>query len=196
MWRDERLHRNVSTLDAKENLKVLRELKPKKSLVENEMTYGFIPQDVEKHSKDLVNKKPSFLELPTPINAQTMTFLVKLDAPCSGLFENRGVIFKDCGEFKIKEVIDGQNFTVDLEERTLPPVVRLTHVEVYDMKSFDKDIVTTMTVSALQEIDRDVQTMKGSILDDSRLKTLNVRISLLENIVASITKRLESLENL
>jgi hypothetical protein len=64
------------------------------------------------------------------------------------------------------------------------------------MKSFDKDIVTTMTVSALQEIDRDVQTMKGSILDDSRLKTLNVRIGLLENIVASFSKRLESLENL
>jgi hypothetical protein len=196
MWRDERLHRNVSTLDAKENVKVLRELKPKKSLVGNEMTYGFIPQDVEKHSKDLVNKKQSFLELSTPINAQTMTFLVKLDAPCQGLFEKRRVIFTDCGEFKIKEVIDEQNFTVDLEERTLPPMVQLTHVEVYDMKSFDKDIVTTMTVSALQEIDKEVQTLKGSILDDSRLKTLNVRISLLENIVASITKRLESLENL
>jgi len=106
------------------------------------------------------------------------------------------VIFKDCGEFKIKEVIDGQNFTVDLEEKTLPSVVQLTHVELYDMKSFNKDIVTTMTVSALQEIDRDVQTMKGSILDDSRLKTLTVRISILENIVASISKRLESLENL
>ena len=106
------------------------------------------------------------------------------------------MIFKDDGEFKIKEVIDGQNLTVDLEEKTLPSVVQLTHVEVYDMKSFDKDIVTTMTVSALQEIDRDVQTMKGSILDDSRLKTLTVRIGLLENIVASISKRLESLENL
>jgi hypothetical protein len=196
MWRDERLHRNVSTLDAKENVKVLRELKPKKSVVQNEVTYGFIPQDVEKHSKGLVNKSQSFLELPTPISGKTMTFLVKLDAPCSGLFENRGVIFTDCGKFKIKEVIDDQNFTVDLEERTLPPVVRLTHVEVYDMKSFDKDIVTTMTVSALQEIDKEVQTLKGSILDDSRLKTLNVRIGLLENIVASISKRLESLENL
>jgi hypothetical protein len=196
MWRDERLHRNVSTLDAKENVKVLRELKPKKSVVQNEVTYGFIPQDVEKLSKGLVNKSQSFLELPTPISAQTMTFLVKLEAPCQSLLEKRRVILGDRGEFKIKEVIDEQNFTVDLEERTLPPIVQLTHVEVYDMKSFDKDIVTTMTVSALQEIDKEVQTLKGSILDDSRLKTLNVRISLLENIVASITKRLESLENL
>ena len=75
-------------------------------------------------------------------------------------------------------------------------MIQLTHVAGYDIQSLDNAIVTTMTVSALQEIDRDVQTMKGSILDDSRLKTLTVRIGLLENIVASISERLESLENL
>jgi vacuolar-type H+-ATPase subunit E/Vma4 len=60
----------------------------------------------------------------------------------------------------------------------------------------DKDIITTVTVSALQEVDREVQEMKSSILDESRLKFVEIRMSLLENLLASITKRLDSLENL
>jgi len=60
----------------------------------------------------------------------------------------------------------------------------------------DKDIITTVTVSALQEVDREVQEMKSSILNESRLKFVEIRMSLLENLLASISKRLDSLENL
>jgi hypothetical protein len=193
MWRDERLHRSISTLDTKDNLKVLRNFIPKKSIVEDVVTYGFIPQDVE---EGLINKTRDFLKLENPISAQTSNFLIKLGEPCTELFSGRRVIFKDQGEFKIDEVIDDKNFTVHLNEKRLPERIQLTHKEVYNMKSFDKDIVTTMTVSALQEVDKEVQTLKGSILDESRLKTLNVRISLLENVLASISVRIDKLEKL
>lgn len=196
MWRDERLHKNISTLDVEENLKVLRNLNPTKSIVENEVTYGFIPQDVEKVSKDLVNKRHAFLKLETPIPAQTMSFLIKLSEPCLEIFEGRRVILGEHGEFKIKEVIDDKNFTVHLEGQVLPENIELTHKEVYNMKSLDKDIVSTMTVCALQEVDKEVQILKSSILGESRLKTLNVRMSLLENVLASISKRVEALEKL
>jgi len=193
MWRDERLHTNVSDLDATLALSTLRNLKPKRSVVNGEVTHGFIPQDVEAHSKELVDTSRGLLELPTPIHSQTMTFLVKLNIPCPYLYEGRRVVFKDSGEFKIKEVIDNKNFTIHLEDRVLPKEVQLTHIEVTNLKSFDKDIVTTVTVSALQELDKEVQDLKESILNESRLKTLDVRISLLENILASVTKRLENL---
>jgi vacuolar-type H+-ATPase subunit I/STV1 len=216
MWRDERLHTNVSDLDATLALSTLRNLKPKRSVVNGEVTHGFIPQDVEAHSKELVDTSRGLLELPTPIHSQTMTFLVKLNTPCPYLYEGRRVVFKDSGEFKIKEVIDNKNFTIHLEDRVLPKEVQLTHIEVTNLKSFDKDIVTTLTVSTLQridkevqdlketsatvstlqELDKEVQDLKESILNESRLKTLDVRMSLLENLLASISKRLDSLENL
>ena len=190
MWRDERLHRNISTLDTKDNLKVLRNLKPKKSIVEDVVTYGFIPQDVEKVSKDLVNKTHSFLELKNSIPGQTMSFLIKLSEPCSKLFEGRRVIFKDQGEFKIKEVIDDKNFTVHLEEHILPENIELTHKEVYDMKSFDKDIVSTMTVCALQEVDKTVTTL------NTNTDELQQKVELLEMSHEALIQRLEALEKL
>ena len=190
MWRDERLHKNISTLDVEENLKVLRNLNPTKSIVENKVTYGFIPQDVEKVSKDLVKKAHSFLKLETPIPAQTTSFLIKLSEPCSKMFEGRRVILGEHGEFKIKEVIDDNNFTVHLEEQVLPENIELTHKEVYNMKSLDKDIVSTMTVCALQEVDKEVQAEK------TKTDELQKKVELLEMSQRALIQRIEALEKL
>jgi len=192
MWKDLRLHKNVTDLDPKKNLHVLRNLKPKRSVVENNTKYGFIPQDVP----DLVTTSHAYLQLEQPIFAHTSTFLIKLTKPCAGIFQTRSVKCKDIGVLKVKEVIDDSNFTVELGDKVLPETLYLTHVEVYDMNSLDKDIITTVTVSALQEVDREVQEMKSSILNESRLKFVEIRMSLLENLLASISKRLDSLENL
>lgn len=136
------------------------------------------------------------MELPIPIRAQTMMFLIKMSEPCSGMLEGGRVVFKDHGEFTIKEVINDENFTIHLDKQTLPTEVQLTHVEVKikNKKPKHDDHKITQEIQNLKDsihlISKEVQNLKDSILDDSRLKTLNVRMSLLENVVA------ESLEKL
>jgi hypothetical protein len=131
------------------------------------------------------------IELTRPILAQTMTYLIKMTEPCSGIFKGGRVIFKDHGEFIIKEVINDQNFTIYLIKETLPEEVQVTHIDVKMKDSFQKISQEVQKLEdSFQKMSQEVQKMKDSILDDSRLKTLNVRMSLLENLVA------ESLEKL
>lgn len=189
MWKDLRLHKNISDLNAKENLNILRNLKPKKSIVDNRVKYGFIPQDVP----DLVTTSHAYVQLENPILAHTSTFLIKLVKPCPSVSKTRSVMFRDIGVLKIKEVIDDSNFTVEIGDKVLPNTLHLTHVEVYDFNSLDKDIITTVTVSALQEVDREVQELKTSTLNETKLKSLDVRMSILENLLASVLKRIDNL---
>ena len=78
------------------------------------------------------------IELTRPILAQTMTYLIKMTEPCSGIFKGGRVIFKDHGEFIIKEVINDQNFTIYLIKETLPEEVQVTHIDVKMKDSFQK----------------------------------------------------------
>lgn len=194
MWRDKRLHTNVSDLDATQVLSTLRNLKPKRSIVENEVTYGFIPQDVKIVAPEFIETKCDFLTFIEPLTAKTNNHLIKLDEPCGYLKVNKKVRIRDVGDFKIDEVIDEKHFTVELGDREMPEDIVLTAIQIKDFHTLDKDVVTTMTVSALQEMDREIRDIKNDTLDYNRLKTVNSRIRLIENSIASLIQRIEKIE--
>ena len=81
-----------------------------------------------------------------------------------------------------------------LGDRELPEDIVLTAIEINDFHTLDKDVVTTMTVSALQEMDKEIRDIKNDTLDYNRLKTVNSRIRLIENSIASLIQRIEKIE--
>jgi hypothetical protein len=176
-------------MDISKSLETIRDL----SHFENQSVYRFIPPDLHTYDSSLVHIQRCMKSLDSPVECDTLGHLIKLREPCKLIQEKKKVIFRNCGEYVVKERIDDSNFTIE-KTNSLPNLVVLEKVEDVKIKCLNEDSVHALSVFAIQEIDKEITEIKSKMLPRINQKVLDVRISILENILASISMRIDKLE--
>ena len=127
-----------------------------------------------------------------------------MNTPCKYIREKFKVIFRDHGEFIVQEVIDESNFTIVIPS-DLPKDVILETISTNNVKVIKKEYRDVLSIYAIKELDKDIRDTKNelnkeirdttsNIVTEIKYRTLNSRISMLENIIVSLCKRIETIE--
>lgn len=137
--------------------------------------------DATQTSSTLRNLKPDFLIFVEPLTAKTNNHLIKLDEPCEYLKIHKHIRIQHVGDFKIDQVIDDKHFTVELDDRHIPVEIIVTGIESDDSG-----------VPILEEVNMEIK----DVTNDDIVNTVNLRVKLIENTLASLIQRIEALENM
>ena len=137
--------------------------------------------DTTQTSSTLRNLKPEFLNFVEPLTAKTNNHLIKLDEPCEYLKIHKKIRILHVGDFKIDQVIDDKHFTIELDDRHVPMEIIVTGIESDDSG-----------VPILEEVNMEIK----DVTNNDIVNTINLRVKLIENTLASLIQRLEALENM
>ena len=191
---DERIKKNIQDVSDEGALNLLRLIEPKTyEYIDTvsrtpETVYGFIAQQIKSvfphATKEIRNGLPNIYEMGTFIN-NILTFSSKttdlLEKDTDGIVYPTIVIYDEHDkryELKIISIIDSHSLSVKLPDDIIPEQVFIHGQVVDNFITIDKSYISTITTSALQEIDRQLQAEKAK----------NV---LLENKIANILARLD-----
>ena len=185
---DERVKNNITDIDNKNALDIIRKIKPKKYNYKdigkcNKPKFGFIAQEVKSVldystslTKDFI---PDINELAEVLDSNT----IKLNTKTTIDFEvNKRIrfILLDGAylDTNINGILDINTFTV--EENILQEQIFVYGREVDDFHVLDTDVIFTVATSALQQVDKELQNEK-------------VLIQQLENKIITLTGSVEEL---
>ena len=182
-----------------------------------EYDFEFVTSNNKLYDQSLLQTHEAFKKIDPPISCETNGRLIKMSTPCKHIRENFKVIFRDHGEFIVQEVIDESNFTIivssDLPKDLILETVYTNIVKVikkgyrdvipiYAIKELDKEIRDTKTEldkeirDTKTELDKEIRDATSNIVNEVKYRTMNSRINILENIIVSLCKRIETLEKL
>ena len=182
-----------------------------------EYDFEFVSTNNNLYDQSLLQTHEIFKKINPPISCETNGRLIKMNTPCKYIRENFKVIFRDHGEFIVQDVIDESNFTIiissDLPKDVILETISTNNAKVikkeyrdvlpiYAIKELDKDIKDTKSQldkdikDTKSQLDKDIKDATTNIVTEVKYKTLNSRISMLENIIVSLCKRIETLEKL
>jgi hypothetical protein len=204
---DTRIKKNIVDADDAECLEVLRLLKPKKYQYKDEINrgtepvWGFIAQEVRETLPYATQLRqdvlPNIYELANVSQSNVITFTnfntSNLESNATTLIRTKGIDGED-HDIHLAEVIDEHTIRVE-EDLTewIGSVDETGNVvagnqlfiygqEVDDFVFLKKDAIWTVATSALQEVDRQLQTEKA-------------KVATLETQLASVLARLDALES-
>jgi len=168
--------------------------------------------EVEEYDFEFVSTNPNIYDQSL---LQTHEVFKKMNTPCKYIREKFKVIFRDHGEFIVQEVIDESNFTIVIPS-DLPKDVILETISTNNVKVIKKEYRDVLSIYAIKELDKDIRDTKNeldkdirdtknelnkeirdttsNIVTEIKYRTLNSRISMLENIIVSLCKRIETIE--
>lgn len=158
-----------------------------------EYDFEFISTNDKIYDKSLLRKHEIIEKITPPIPCETNGRLIKMNTPCKSIRENFKVIFRDHGEFIVKEVIDDSNFTIVMSS-DLPKNVILEDIGTKNVKVIKSEYRDVLPIYAIKEIDKEILDIRSEIVTNVKYNTLNSRISILENIIVSLYKRIDALE--
>jgi hypothetical protein len=205
---DERIKETITDIQDNEALVKFRQLKPKKYKYKDKLkygdneVYGFIAQEVSSILPNAVTLEKDY------IPDVMLTAEVILYDDCSKLktLENHNLnvndiircktsYYKDIDNIKILEVIDDKTIKVDyifntdeLKFNDMDNIIIIYGKYVEDFNVLNKETIWTLTTSALQEIDREMQQEKQKVI------TLENKVLTLENTITNLVSRIETLE--
>ena len=195
---DERIKNNITDIDTKNALDIIRKIKPKKYNYKdigkcNKPKFGFIAQEVKSVldystslTKDFI---PDINELAEVLDSNT----IKLNTKTTIDFEvNKRIrfILLDGAylDTNINGILDINTFTV--EENILQEQIFVYGREVDDFHVLDTDVIFTVATSALQQVDKELQNEKKII------QHLEDRIINLENLIEKQGNDIKELYNI
>ena len=170
-YSDERIKNNITDIDTKNSLDIIRKLKPKKYTYKdfvnkgNKPEFGFIAQEVKsviENSTNIVTEFiPDIYEVANILNSFSNT--IKLDKKTTINFEiNEKIrlIYNDGKSLdtKITGILD--NYTFTIEENINQEQIFVYGREVHDLHTLDKDVIFTIATAALKEVDKELQNEK------------------------------------
>ena len=211
---DERIKKNIQDINDYSALEILRKIQPKiyeyKDRKKGESpVWGFIAQQIREvlpySTKLLINNIPNIMNLAmvinknililTDINDNTPSFITELKQQS----ETNPIKIKIITNSKktpeltvtVKQIIDEKTIEIIelLEDEDMDKVF-IYGQEVNDFHSLDKHSIYTVSVAALQEVDRSVEILKKENAD------LKIQVSDLKIQVSDLTTRLEKLEKI
>ena len=168
-YSDERIKNNITDIDTKNALDIIRKIQPKRYTYKDILNkgdkpeWGFIAQQVKsliENSTNIVTEFiPDIYEL-----AQVLDYnIIKLDINTTINFEiNEKIrLVKNDGKYldtKITCVLD--NYTFTIEENINQEQIFVYGREVHDLNTLNKDCIFTIATSALKEVDKELQNEK------------------------------------
>jgi hypothetical protein len=180
-----------------------------------EYDFEFVSTNPNIYDQSLLQTHEVFKKMNPPISCETNGHLIKMNTPCKYIREKFKVIFRDHGEFIVQEVIDESNFTIVIPSN-LPKDVILETISTNNVKVIKKEYRDVLSIYAIKELDKDIRDTKNelnkeirdtknelnkeirdttsNIVTEIKYRTLNSRISMLENIIVSLCKRIETIE--
>ena len=158
-----------------------------------EYDFEFVSTNNNIYDQSLLQTHEVFKKMIPPIPCETNGRLIKMNTPCKSIRENFKVIFRDHGEFIVKEVIDDSNFTIVMSS-DLPKNVILEDIGTKNVKVIKSEYRDVLPIYAIKEIDKEILNIRSEIVTNVKYNTLNSRISMLENIIVSLYKRIDALE--
>lgn len=179
---DERVKHKKSSLDSKKSLEKVRELTPKRFHYKNgkQPVYGFIAQEVEKAVPSCVTKQKSYIANiydTATIKENVLTFkhfnTNELAYKGKTLYSN--LKLRDNQEeiiVTILRVLD--KHTIEIDKPLTKDKVLVYGQEVDDFLTIDQNQLSTLTTSALQEVDNQQQ------IHEKTLENILKRLSTLE----------------
>ena len=169
VYSDERIKNNITDIDTKNALDIIRKIQPKRYTYKDILNkgdkpvWGFIAQQVKsliENSTNIVTEFiPDIYEL-----AQVLDYnIIKLDINTIINFEiNEKIrLVKNDGKYldtKITCVLD--NYTFTIEENINQEQIFVYGREVHDLNTLNKDCIFTIATSALKEVDKELQNEK------------------------------------
>ena len=171
VYSDERIKTNITDIDNKNALDIIRKLQPKKYTYKdfvnkgNKPKWGFIAQEVKsviENSTNIVTEFiPDIYEIANVLNSFSNT--IKLDTKTTINFEiNEKIrlIYNDGKSLdtKITGILD--NYTFTIEENINQEQIFVYGREVHDLHTLDKDVIFTIATAALKEVDKELQNEK------------------------------------
>jgi hypothetical protein len=165
---DERIKNNITDIDTKNALDIIRKIKPRKynfkDIVKcNEPEFGFIAQEVKAVLDYSTNLTKDFIPDINELAQVLYSNTIKLNTKTTIDFEvNKRIrfILLD-GTFldtKITGILDINKFTV--EENILQEQIFVYGLEVDDFHVLNKDTIFTIATSALKQVDKELQNEK------------------------------------
>ena len=206
-YSDERIKNNITDIDNKNALDIIRKIQPKKYTYKdiinkgNKPEWGFIAQEVKsliENSTNIVTEFiPDIYEVANILNSFSNT--IKLDTKTTINFEiNEKIrlIYKD-GKYldtKITGILDTYTFTI--EENINQEQIFVYGREVHDLHTLDKDTIFTISTSALKEVDKELQNEKVLRQKlENLVENQGNDIKELYNIIQNQNKLIEKLYN-
>jgi hypothetical protein len=199
---DSRIKKNILDATDLSCSHILQYLKPKIfNFVDTknnstEPVWGFIAQEVKEimpnaitYTKDYITNIYEIAELHDNIIILTNKITTELLKDEQGYYKLK-IFNTDEKEIivSIKEIIDEKRFMIESEKpiETENNLVFVYGQEVPDFHALDKDMIFTLTVAAVKELDADLQVSKN------RIKRLEDENSVLKQELKDIIKRLEN----
>ena len=208
MSSDERIKKNIKDIEDDIALEHLRNIQPKifnyidNVLNDTRPMYGFIAQDLENnipysvtHSTNII---PNIFEMSDVSNGNIVTLRTKDTAlfnaneygkDTSGNAVKINVYDKNDKQHTttITRIIDNKSF--EIKDKFTDATLFIYGQEINDFKVIQKDAIYTITVAALQQIDREYQVTKQEVKE---LKTI---VQQQQSQIDALIARLNSLEN-
>ena len=200
-YSDERIKNNITDIDTKKALDIIRQIQPKrynyKDIIKkgDKPEWGFIAQQVKslvENSTNLVSEFiPDIYELAQVLNSYSN--IIKLDITTTINFEiNEKIrlIYKDgkCLDTKITGILD--NYTFTIEENINQQQIFVYGREIHDLHTLNKDCIFTISTAALKEVDKELQKEKKI------RQHLEDRIINLENLIEKQGNDIKELYNI
>ena len=198
---DQRIKTNIEDVDSAESLDTLRKIKPKRfcyidNILQGSLpTWGFIAQQVKTvldYSVSLSkNYIPNIYELATVVDGNKLVFKNKStsDISMNGIETKIKLFTIKTSEIivTISEILDDKTLLISeiiKEDDVLDGEIFVYGQEVDDFNNLDKSAIFTITASALQQVDKELQETKQTIREQ------NERINILEQQISEINDRL------
>jgi cell division protein FtsL len=210
MSSDERIKKNIKDIEDNIALEHLRNFQPKIfNYIDNishdtRPIYGFIAQDLENNIPYSVthstNNIPNIFEMSDVSNGNIITLRTKdtslFNANENGKDSSGNAIKINVYDEKDKQhtttivrIIDNKSF--EIKDKFTDATLFIYGQEINDFKVIQKDAIYTITVAALQQIDREYQVTKQEVIDlkttvqqqQSQIDALMARVTALENKV-------------
>jgi hypothetical protein len=200
---DQRIKTNIEDVDSVESLETLRKIKPKRfcyidNILQGSLpTWGFIAQQVKTvldYSVSLSkNYIPNIYELVSVVDGNKLVFKNKStsDISMNGIETKIKLFTIKTSEIivTISKIIDDKTLLINeiiKEDDILDGEIFVYGQEVDDFNNLDKSAIFTITASALQQVDKELQETKQTIREQ------NERIEKLEEQIYRIHDRLGS----
>jgi len=199
---DQRIKTNIEDVDSSESLETLRKIKPKRfcyidNILQGSLpTWGFIAQQVKtvlEYSVSLSkNYIPNIYELATVVDGNKLVFKNKSTSDISmNATETKIKLFTiKTTEIivTVSEILDDKTLLINetiKDEDVLENEIFVYGQEVDDFNNLDKSAIFTITASALQQVDKELQEAKRTIREQ------NERLTILEDKLSIISEKVK-----
>ena len=204
-YSDERIKNNITDIDTKKSLDIIRQIQPKrytyKDIIKkgDKPEWGFIAQQVKSLLENSTNLVSEFIPDIYELAQVSYSNIIKLDIKTTINFEiNEKIrLVKNDGKYldtKISGVLD--NYTFTIEENINQEKIFVYGREVHDLHTLNKDCIFTIATSALKEVDKELQNEKVLRQQlENRIEIQHGDIKKLYNIIQTQNKIIEKQGN-